>query len=242
MRLTRFIEEASKITKALAAFDLLARWAREQGFPWVAYGSLTDHDKVTLETPGYPAVMLNYPEKWQGRYFRKSYADVDPVLSRSRHESFAFNWRSVREQRELGVKQRRVFDEAAGFGLSEGATVPLHGPNGGLAVLSFATDEKNEIRSDRLSLLQAAAAQFHFVAIRCGVYAPEDGGLTPLSEREAECVCWSARGKSSWEIGAILGISENTVNFHIKNAMRKLRTSNRIVAVVKALRLGWIKP
>ena len=39
----------------------------------------------------------------------------------------------------------------------------------------------------------------------------------------------------------ILNISENTVNFHIKNVMRKLDTTSRTVAVIKAIRLGLIE-
>jgi DNA-binding CsgD family transcriptional regulator len=63
-----------------------------------------------------------------------------------------------------------------------------------------------------------------------------------LSSREKVCLSWTALGKSSWEIGRILSISENTVIFHIKNAMRKLGTSNRTVAAVKAIQLGLIEP
>jgi DNA-binding CsgD family transcriptional regulator len=63
-----------------------------------------------------------------------------------------------------------------------------------------------------------------------------------FSEREKSCLSWTALGKSSWEIGQILSISENTVVFHIKNAMRKLGVSNRTLAAVKAVRLGIIDP
>lgn len=63
---------------------------------------------------------------------------------------------------------------------------------------------------------------------------------SPLSDREKACLAWSARGKSSWEIGRILAISENTVVFHIKNAMKKLGTSSRTLAAVKAIQLGLI--
>ncbi|MDE5454256.1 hypothetical protein GWE18_15680 [Bradyrhizobium sp. CSA112] len=63
-----------------------------------------------------------------------------------------------------------------------------------------------------------------------------------LSEREKACLRWTALGKSSWEIGRILSISENTVVFHIKNAMRKLDTANRTLAAVKAIELGLIEP
>jgi LuxR family quorum-sensing system transcriptional regulator CciR len=49
-------------------------------------------------------------------------------------------------------------------------------------------------------------------------------------------------GKSSWAIGEILSISESTVNFHIKTAMKKLKTKSRTVAVVRAMSLGLITP
>nr|WP_271519543.1 helix-turn-helix transcriptional regulator [Bradyrhizobium sp. CCBAU 53380] len=49
---------------------------------------------------------------------------------------------------------------------------------------------------------------------------------------------WVAEGKSSWEIGMILGVSENTLNFHVKNAMRKLGATSRIQAVAIAIRLN----
>ncbi|MBB4365328.1 LuxR family quorum-sensing system transcriptional regulator CciR [Bradyrhizobium sp. CIR18] len=61
-----------------------------------------------------------------------------------------------------------------------------------------------------------------------------------LSERERQCLRWIEQGKSSWEIGVILNVSENTVNFHVKNAMRKSETTSRTQCVVKARRLGLI--
>ena len=63
-----------------------------------------------------------------------------------------------------------------------------------------------------------------------------------LSDREKECLNWTALGKSSWSIGQILGISESTVNFHIKNVMKKLKTHSRTAAAVKAMSLGLIEP
>jgi LuxR family transcriptional activator of conjugal transfer of Ti plasmids len=62
-----------------------------------------------------------------------------------------------------------------------------------------------------------------------------------LSPRERQCLKWAAEGKSSWDIGVILSISENTVNFHVKNAMRKLGVSRRTVAAIKAIDLGLIE-
>ncbi|MCA1385554.1 MULTISPECIES: helix-turn-helix transcriptional regulator [unclassified Bradyrhizobium] len=62
-----------------------------------------------------------------------------------------------------------------------------------------------------------------------------------LSQREISCLRWLARGKLSWEMGKIMNISENTVNFHIKNAMRKLGATSRIQAVTIAIRLNLLR-
>lgn len=56
-----------------------------------------------------------------------------------------------------------------------------------------------------------------------------------LTKREQECLHWVSKGKTSWEVSTILGISERTVNFHIQNFMRKTNSSNRQHATFKYL-------
>ncbi|MBC8269333.1 MAG: helix-turn-helix transcriptional regulator [Rhodospirillaceae bacterium] len=61
-----------------------------------------------------------------------------------------------------------------------------------------------------------------------------------LTSRQLECLTWSAAGKSSFEIGQILEISERGVNWHINNAMKALGSVTRIQAVARAVYLGLI--
>lgn len=72
---------------------------------------------------------------------------------------------------------------------------------------------------------------------------PEVGatGMTaPLSPREHECLDWVSRGKSSSDIGGILGLSPRTVDSYLEKACGKLRVRTRIEAVALAIRLGLI--
>ncbi len=71
---------------------------------------------------------------------------------------------------------------------------------------------------------------------------PTDSGREslPLSDRECECLQLIASGKTSWEIGEILGISHHTVNAHIRNIVRKLAVTSRPHAVAVGFRLGII--
>ena len=62
-----------------------------------------------------------------------------------------------------------------------------------------------------------------------------------LTPREVEALQWTMEGKTAWEVGVILGISERTAVLHIQNAMRKLEAVNKHQAVLKALRLGLIQ-
>ncbi len=62
-----------------------------------------------------------------------------------------------------------------------------------------------------------------------------------LTKREVQCLTWAAHGKSSWETAKICEISESTVNFHLKNAQRKLGAANKCHALAKALMGGFIE-
>jgi len=61
-----------------------------------------------------------------------------------------------------------------------------------------------------------------------------------LSGRELDCLHWAAIGKTSWETARILGVSEHTINFHLKNASAKLGVRTRRAAVAAALRHGLL--
>jgi LuxR family quorum-sensing system transcriptional regulator SolR len=61
-----------------------------------------------------------------------------------------------------------------------------------------------------------------------------------LTSREREVLCWTGEGKTSYEIGQILNISERTVNFHVNNVLLKLTSTNKVQAVVKAIAMGLI--
>ena len=56
-----------------------------------------------------------------------------------------------------------------------------------------------------------------------------------LTDREKEVLTWVSRGKTSSEIGIILGLTERTVNFHCDQAMKRLDVTNRTQAVAKAI-------
>lgn len=61
-----------------------------------------------------------------------------------------------------------------------------------------------------------------------------------LSEREISCLQMAGDGHTSEEIAEKLGLSVHTVNAYLGTATTKLDSVNRIQAIAKAIRLGYI--
>ncbi len=64
--------------------------------------------------------------------------------------------------------------------------------------------------------------------------------VDPLTDRERECIFWVSEGKTTDDIGVILSVSSNTANGYIANAIQKLGSSNRAMAMATAIRSGVI--
>jgi DNA-binding CsgD family transcriptional regulator len=83
------------------------------------------------------------------------------------------------------------------------------------------------------------------LATRARVPLPEsatsEGPLSRLTPREREVIQWISAGKTSWEIGVILGLSERAINKFIADAMVKLDAATRAQAVANAIRIGEIE-
>jgi len=241
MDLFSFIDCANRTRSLAALFELLVKCASQEGFTEIAYGALTYSESVRLPDYPPPAIAVNYPASWCDRYFERRYYEIDPVVRRTPTLLRPFLWDQLAAQHQLQPAEQMVLDESREAGLKHGVSVPLFGPLGRVSVLSFASQFEEAEPLHRINHLNALAWQFHIAFTELARPEQDSQLKIDLSNRERDCLRWTAEGKSSWDIGMILNISENTVNFHIKNAMRKLGTTSRTVAVVKAIRLNLIE-
>jgi len=65
-------------------------------------------------------------------------------------------------------------------------------------------------------------------------------GAGKLNPREMEVLRHVSAGKTNREVATELGISERTVQAHMLNIFKKLEVSSRTMAVLHALRQGWV--
>lgn len=70
---------------------------------------------------------------------------------------------------------------------------------------------------------------------------PSPPSTIALTSRQQEVLQWLSSGKTNWEIGQILGTTEDTIKYHLSQIFSKLHVSSRAQAVAEALRLNIIK-
>jgi DNA-binding CsgD family transcriptional regulator len=235
-----FIEAANKAETVDELFKLIEAAAASLGFEYVAYGALSNCGGIASSTESAPAIFLNYPEEWRKHYFENRYQEIDPVVTRTASMDRPYIWSDWRKTGILTTREHKVLDEASDAGLKEGMGIPLHGPFGSVAVASFASRYHAIDAVAVLPRLRVIASQFHARFGTLELTSTAEEAIPTLTPQQRKCLIWVSLGKSSWDISTILGISENTVNFHVKEILRKLSTSSRTVAVVKAIRLGLI--
>ncbi|MFA6970364.1 MAG: LuxR family transcriptional regulator [Gallionella sp.] len=186
----------------------------------------------------------NYSSDWLNKYTAEKLHHVDPTFSHCISKSTPLIWSpgifSARREKEM-------YEEACGYGVRSGVTLPIHGPKGELGIVCFVSDIKpgKQFQRDANHNLPELSCFRDFIlesSLQFMKISPPAEKSVSVTRRELECLKWSAAGKSSWEIGHILRCTEATVNFHFNNIRRKFGATSRQQAIVKAITLGLIHP
>lgn len=204
------------------------------GFEHCAYGLRAP---LPLSNPR-TIILNNYPVAWQVRYGEQGYVAADPIVLHGRRSRAPVVWSD-----EVFSGSLQLWDEARAHGLCHGwsqSTLDRMGVGGMLSlsrsasVLTPSELAAQEVKMRWLSNIAHVTLSRIFAARLAPLETPA------LTAREIEILKWTGDGKTSGEISSLLAVSENTVNFHVKNAVGKLGTANKTAAVVRAAMLGLL--
>jgi DNA-binding CsgD family transcriptional regulator len=215
----------------------IIRFTRQLGFDTFAAVTVLDKGLGKSEFINVD----NTPQAYLDAYDDKMASRHDPVMQHCRRASVPIIWdQSTYVATGLGDK----WEHQARFGYRTGIAMALHLPEGRHFMLGVDRDQPLPEDTQELQRvvadLQLFAVHAQDAALRLLVpltRQPERPHLTP---RELEALRWTMEGKTAWEVGAVLGITERTAVLHVNNAMHKLSCSTKHQAVLKALRLGLI--
>jgi LuxR family quorum sensing-dependent transcriptional regulator len=230
--------------KTLAAFDLMEQIAQAPtvSTAWSIYYAAAKRAGFSGGAAcGVPADMVSQltvfahdlPSGWSERYRGENYSAIDPVSARANNSPRPFEWK-LEDWKTLSMPlQRQWRDDVCLIGYSGGFVVPERS-SGDLMVITLTSEFGERDPCDRMTL--------HFAGIETLIRMREievsanTKPRTHLSSRECECLKWVAVGKTDWEIGVILSISEKTVNVYVDRAKQKLGVQTRAQAIVLATR------
>lgn len=216
----------------------VVRFAKQLGFDTVSATTVIDHFLGESEFISVD----NAPANFRGVYEDVGSGRTDPVMQHCKRQSVPIIWN---RDTYLGAGKLDLWDEQARFGYHTGIAMALHLPEGRHFVLGVDRDQSLPSNKSELTRmvadLQLFAVHAQEAALRILMPATPEPGTPNLTPREIESLRWTMDGKTAWEVGNILGISERTAVLHVNNAMHKLGCVNKHQAVLKALRLGLIR-
>jgi LuxR family quorum-sensing system transcriptional regulator CciR len=207
------------------------------GFPYyvisrVGRSGSSDAPRTVLEL-----VCARYPDDWVRHYQHLNYAAIDPVHRAAFARAAPYRWQDITG---INKAERRVLDESRDAGLPGGLSVPVHQPGGTILLFNLSGPAQSVDTAIESRLAYLISTLFHLELHRL-TRAPRRRPTHFLSPRQSECLAWVARGKTSWEISVILGITRHTVDFHITEAMKRLNVHSRTAAAVSATVQGFIQ-
>ncbi len=100
---------------------------------------------------------------------------------------------------------------------------------------------KDMARKELVHAIRAVANGKRYIPPEVGTRIAESLPRTALTAREIDVLRGVAAGLRNKEIAHHMGVSESTVNAHIKHILEKLNASDRTQAVITALRRGIIR-
>jgi DNA-binding CsgD family transcriptional regulator len=217
--------------------SVVIRFAQHLGFDTVSAMVVVDRPGIESEF----VTVHNTPMAFEDTFENTSVNKRDPVMQHCKRQTMPIIWG---QKTYLDNNVIELWETQARYGYRNGIAMALHLPEGRHFMLGV--DRDQEPPNDRAELtrivadLQLFAVHAQDTAMRVLVseaLQPERPSITP---RELEVLRWTMDGKTAWEVGVLLSVTERTVIQHLQNAMRKLECNSKHQAVLKALRLGLI--
>jgi LuxR family quorum sensing-dependent transcriptional regulator len=212
-------------------------------------GSVTSFDRAALcAASTEDGVSLDhfvnhsFGEAWGNVYTGCEFDRVDPVLSHGR-DHCTFHWRDAFV--ESRSQASALFYEAArDFGFVQGIAFACQArASSARTVLSLATRDGRDLER-MMGIAATLGPHLHEAYQRLRQRdrtEPRPGCAVELTSREREILAWTQDGKTYWEIGQIIGISQRTVKYHFTRIKAKLDVVSASHAIAKAMRMGLLE-
>lgn len=230
-----FARELVEIETPARLEEALKRTSRFLGFDHFA---LSLEGRSAIEKP--PEVLLHdYPDEWAKVYINFDLGGRDPVR-RACDKSFSgFAWENIENIVPITRGDRQMLAVGRECGIGDGYTIPRHLPGAARGTCSFVVRPDGNLPRQWLLVAELVGTLALTCALKISGMASRVAAAK-LSDRQRECLLWTARGKTASETAIILGISIETVIQHLKMARERYDVHCKQSLIVSALFDGLI--
>jgi len=120
---------------------------------------------------------------------------------------------------------------------ADGSAIAFEDQQGEAVTMMWLDYAQEQFAASHLFFLNSIVSHVQGYFVRCAGCFRSSGVQRGLTSKEREVLKWVMEGKTSWEVGTILSVSERTVKFHLRNIYVKLNVVNRAQAVTMASKL-----
>lgn len=223
--------EAADDTKSL--LNALRSFTSTRGFGHIGIGQLINPAELSGTVSEFGAT--DFPSELIAYWFEQNQIMLDPIVRYALSARNAFTWKSAYES--AGRPGRKVLDRGREYGLSSGIAIPIPIPSLPTGLITMSHNKPADLPEEEVGALEIISVHAYTALIEIVGTVPSPRSYN-LTARETEIMHYVAVGKSNWETGKILGISEDGVKKHMSNIARKVGAANRAHAVSKVLRSG----
>jgi LuxR family transcriptional regulator, quorum-sensing system regulator BjaR1 len=236
-------DQIERANAATSETELCAVYA--QAFAHFGYGHFLVSEAIGRD--GRPSGIHQFGAThagWRSHYDEQGHVRRDAMIPRVLTTFDPFTWTETAQQ-PIDESGALVLNEARAFGLRDGFVLPLHYMDGSASGVLLMGEQSEPLDGRRRVALQMLSYYFATIGRRLQMESRQTvpGLIAPpitLTPRQRECLQWVRAGKTDWEIGMILGISEETVGEHVDAARKRLGARTRTQAVIEAISLKLI--
>jgi LuxR family quorum sensing-dependent transcriptional regulator len=211
-------------------------------FTYMGGRLLAGHKITGWKVDSAPLSLTNVQPEFKHVYSTERLDADDPVLKYCFHTLYPKEWSRILSLQTFSRREQKFIGLSADFSMHDGLAFPVHGPGNDYGILSFSSHQHVSVPDITLVAMVNLFAQKLHACIRENFDHYLQKSTAKLAAREIDILYWCGEGKTAWEIGQILGISERTVETHIQNAKKKLDAVNTVQAIAKAMTIRFSEP
>lgn len=181
-----------------------------------------------------PLIISNYPEAWVNKYQKEWLHMKDPVIKLAQQRLKSFSWR--REGIIDYNNPKSIFYKSSQHNILYGHSWMVHGLSDDVGILNFNFEDKEQedfIDKKTTYISQSLLTEVHHELT--SKINPKPTKKQKLSKKQIEVLHWASKGKTYYEIGIIMGITERTVKHHMSCIKDKYEVTNSRFAIRMAL-------